>query len=350
MNSGPLPADETGPTRPQTTPAPPPAEAAPAAPPRQLWRRLRVFVLLIPLAVVAAGAAGYLAGAQSREQARREAVLQLATAQFTLALEDQQNGRFDLARQRFEYILRLDPRFPHAIERLTEVLVALGDTRPAPTAFAPTPTPNLAPVTELFEQAEAAFYAGDWSRVIDTLVLLRSKDPAYRAVEADGLLYVALRNRGLHLIRFEWELERGLYDLSRAQRFGPLDKEAEDWRTSARFYLHANSYLGLNWGRATDLFLDLCAPAALWDSCEKTRVAAEQYAEQIAQDQDACAAVEAYDSWGWDEGYPLLEPVYAAVAVQRDECERRSRPPATATPSPTPDVLPGGPPPDTPTP
>lgn len=346
MNSAPPLDPDPEPTQPQGALGAEPPEPRP----RLLWRRLRLFALLIPLAVAAAGALGFASGAQAREQARREAVFQLATAQFTLALEDQQNGRLDLARQRLEYILRLDPLFPHAVERLTEVLVALGESRPAPTAFAPTPTPNLAPVSELFEQAEAAFYEGDWTRVIETLVLLRSKDPAYRAVEADGLLYVALRNRGLHLIRIEWELERGLYDLSRAQSFGPLDKEAEDWRTSARLYLHANTYFGLNWGRATDLFLDLCAPAALWDSCDRTRVAAEHYAEQIALSTDACAVVEAYDAWGWDEGYPLLEPVYEAVATQRDECERRSRPPATATPTPTPEGGAEEPPTDTPTP
>lgn len=299
-------------------------------------------MLLIPLAVLAAGLAGYRDGTRARQAARQQALLEIARAQFEQALADQEAGRYDLARQRFEYVIRIDPTYPGVIERLAEVLVAMGAAAPTITP-APTPTPNLAPVAELFEQAEAAFAGQDWTRVIETLLTLRAKDPQYRAVEADGMMYLALRNRGLHLIRYAWELESGLYDLSRAERFGPLDKEAEDWRTSARYYLLANTYFGLDWGMATDMFFNICAPAGLWDSCDRAGQAAQRYAEQLEAMPDACEALRTYEEWEWPGDFPVLQPLYDMAHILEDRCRASQPPPPTPTetPTPTPEASPG---------
>jgi hypothetical protein len=348
MDSGPTPggnAEETQPTPALSADSTQPVPTQPVITQPSAWRRLRWFVLLIPAAVLLAGAAGYRVGGRQQQAARRQAVAEIARQQYELAAQDLQAGRFQLAAGRFEYVIRLDPSYPEASARLIEALVAIEEPIASATV-APTPTPNLAPVEELFAQAQAAFAAEDWTRVIDTLLALRAKDPTYHAADADGMMFAALRNRGLYRIRIEWQLEPGLYDLSLAERFGPLDKEAEDWRASARFYLFADTYMGLRWGEATDLFFQICAPAALWDSCDRAAEAAQRYAEQLLAMTDACAAQQEYEQWGWPADYPILQPVYDAGAEVASACAAsRQPPPATETPTPTP----GGPPAETPT-
>jgi hypothetical protein len=262
-------------------------------------------------------------------------------------MADLEAGRYELARQRFEYVIELEPSYPGAPELLVQALVHIQE----PLVFAPaapTPTPNLDPVDDIFVQAEEAFAAGEWTRVIDLLLAARAKDATYRAVEADGMMYVALRSRGLNLIRNEWELEAGLYDLNRAERFGPLDKEAEDWRFSARLYLVANSYFGLDWGLSADLFLDLCVPGAVWDSCDRATVSIEQYADELDEVEDACEAVRQYEAWEWPADLPILQPVYDVVALAQGRCSAQTAP--QETPTPTPDGTPTETPTDTPTP
>ena len=182
---------------------PTPSAAAPS-----LWLRIRWFGVLLVIAVVFAAAGGHIAGQRKRSDVRAGDIAQVAQQQFDLGLEDLATGRFELARQRFEYVIRLDPTFPQAAEQLAIALVGLN----APVAtVAPlaTPTPNLAPVEDLFAQALAAYENKDWNVTIDTLLALRAKDASYRSVEVDGMMYAALRNRGVQHIRDEGLLEEG---------------------------------------------------------------------------------------------------------------------------------------------
>ena len=326
--------------------APQPSAETPSPAPGG-WRRVRWLLLLIPLAALLAGVTGYRSGVSTRETAQREAVHAMAQSQFELGVTDLEAGRYELARQRFEYVIELDPAYPGAADLLVQALVHIQEPLVLVTS-APTPTPNLAPVAEIFAQAEEAFASEDWTRVIDTLLALRAKDPTYRAVDADGMMYVALRSRGLHLIRIEWELEAGLYDLSRAERFGPLDREAEDWRFSARYYLLANSYFGLNWGLSADLFLELCVPGAVWDSCDRASISIERYAEELDEIDDACEAVRQYEAWEWPGDLPILQPVYDVIVLASERCAAQAAPAETSTP--TPDGTPTETPTDTPAP
>jgi hypothetical protein len=175
--------------------------------------------------------------------------------------------------------------------------------------------------------------------VINKLLALRSKDPTYRSVDADGMMYIALRNRGMDLIA-QGLMEEGLYDLSLAERFGPLDREAGYRRTLAQQYLFANSYFGLNWERAANLFETLCAQGATIDSCYKFGEAAWYYGDQLMSASDPCAAMEQYDrslsSWEWDARFPIATEAANMCATAL------APPPVSPTPSetPTPDGTP----------
>lgn len=304
-----------------------------------LWRRLRWFVLVFVVASLLAGGAGYMSGVEQREQARKSALQAQAEEQFRRGVEDLEAGRYELARQRFEYVIQLDPSYPGAPERLAEALLRLNQPTASPTVEA-TATPNLAPVEELFEQAQAALREGNWTAAVQTLLTLRAKDPDYRAVDVDGMMYLALRNRGVQRIAEEGMLAEGMYDLAQAQTFGPLDRDASNWRDWAALYLEANSYMGVNWGRAVAQFAQvyLVAPYLRNDAYIKYAVSAQNYADQLIQAGDPCAAEGYYDESlaAWDNA-----TVYPTATQARDMCRTATAPPPRP-PTDEPTATPGG--------
>jgi tetratricopeptide (TPR) repeat protein len=313
---------------------------------RRRWPRYALIYLLV---IVLVSAVAFWRGRSSNEAHQQEQVSQFLQEQFELGLQDLEKGNFELARQRFEAIIRYDPVYPGAEEKLIEIFVALDVPTITPTAI-PSPTPDPSPPDQLFEQAEAALAEGDWTTTINKLLTLRAKDPSYRAVEADGLMYVALRSRGMELIA-QGLMEEGLYDLSLAERFGLLDRDALFRKSLAQQYLLANSYIGLNWFKAADLFSSLCEQGATIDSCPKYSESAWEYGNQLIKVEDPCAALEYYEGslsvWENEDHIP--------TATQAAElCAIATRPPPRppeATETPTPE---GGateePPPEEPTP
>ncbi|MGA9532019.1 MAG: hypothetical protein WBR18_04835 [Anaerolineales bacterium] len=324
----------------ETTPNPvpdltQPSDIGPSESPG-LWRRLRWFIIGFVLIVLLAAGAGYFSGQRQRAQAQASQVESQAKEQFDRGVQDLEEGNFELARQRFEYVAEIDPNYPGLAGKLAEVMLAVNQPTPKPTLEA-TATPNLAPVEDLFTQSQTALQAEEWSLAIDTLLILRSKDPGYRAVDVDGMMYIALRNRGVDRIANQGMLEEGMYDLARAQSFGPLDRDASNWRGWAELYLTANSYMGLNWAQAVSRFAQvyLVAPYLRNDAYIKYAVSAQNYAAQLVAAGDPCAAEDMYDEslLAWDNA-----TMYPTATEARNKCRT-----ATA-PAPKP------PPPDTPTP
>jgi tetratricopeptide (TPR) repeat protein len=303
-------------------------------------RRWPWFVLLYLLVIVVVGGIAFLQGQSARQTHQQDQVAQFLQEQFELGMEDLNAGQYELARQRFEAITRYDPSFPGVQDILVQIYVVLNVPTVTPT-FEPTLTPDPSPPEELFLHAQTALAEGDWTTAINKLLVLRSKDPTYRSVEADGMMFIALRNRGMELIA-QGLMEEGLYDLSLAERFGPLDREAGYRRTLAEQYLFANSYFGLNWERAADLFSPLCEQGATIDSCFKFGEAAWYYGDQLMAASDPCAAMEQYDRslsrWEWDVRFPTATKAANMCATAL------APPPVSPTPTETP--TPGGTPAD----
>ena len=97
----------------------------------------------------------------------------------------------------------------------------------------------------------------DWTGAIDTLLLLRKNYPDYMAVKVDDMLFVALRNRGIDKIAQLHDLEGGNYDLTLAERFGPLDAEARNWRDWAELYIRGASFWDVDWAQSVYYFSQL---------------------------------------------------------------------------------------------
>jgi tetratricopeptide (TPR) repeat protein len=302
--------DETGLTVPMAaggaaliSPPEPPAK-------KRHWLRNWSLLGLLALILVAAISAfsGYRAGIHQRTDAEAAQSAQLADEQYNLALSDMQSGQFDRARQRLDYVIRLDPNYPNVTEKMAEVMLLLNATatptpRPEPT-LAPTPgesSPDgTVDVEGLFSQAQQYLSNNDWANAIDTLLALRKADPEYQPVWVDGRLYVAYRNSGVEKILKKADLEGGIYDLTLAERFGLLDADAEGYLTWARLYITGASFWDLDWAQAVYYFGQI-APAlpnltdgSGWTATERYRLALINYGDLLGSQDDWCSAQEQY--------------------------------------------------------
>ncbi|HMK09485.1 MAG TPA: hypothetical protein VK449_10690, partial [Anaerolineales bacterium] len=301
---------------------------------RRMWAAVAGAATLAALILVVATGAGYQSGTAAAQATRLGQSANAEEDQFNLGVEDLLAGRYDLARQRFEYVLSLDPSNADAAELLDRAKAALfvPTNTPGPTAtpITPTPTLDVGSLDALFSQAQAAFAASDWGRVIEASLLVRQRDPQYRRSDLDSLLAQALRSRGVQRI-LSGDFELGMYDLALAERFGPLDGGASAWRNSAAFYTYANSFFVVDWVRAADNFSQLCR-ADLWDSCSKYARAAMEYGNILLASATPCDAVDQYQASLHTRSNSDLEPTATYAARW---CATQSAPSPTATISPT---------------
>lgn len=314
----------------------PPDRSGPGAsgmkPRRISWRRWTIFGLLA-LVLIAASSAflGYSTGINDRKRAEADQVTSRAEEQYQLGLQDLEAHHYDLARQRFEYVIQLNPNYPGVTDKLAEVLMRMNSTATPTVAPTPTvtPTPDLRGVEELFQQAQTELANYNWSAAIDTLLALRKADLNYRAVWVDDMLYVSFRNRGADKILKEGDLEGGIYDLTLAEQFGPLDADADSYQTWAGLYITGASFWELDWSQAVFYFAQI-APAlpnlrdgSGWTAIERYRLALVGYGGQLADAKDWCAAVEQYDlalSLGEDD------QVREARDFAAEKCDETNRP------------------------
>jgi hypothetical protein len=214
------------------------------------------------------------------------------------------------------------------------------------------PTPTLVPTLdtrgrdELFTQAQAAMLAGDWTTAIDTLLTLRKREPAFMAVKVDGMLFVALRNRGVDKIANQADLEGGTYDLALAARFGPLDVEARNWRDWAALYVRGASFWDVDWAQAVYYFSQLVqiAPNLMdrsgYTTWERNILALIGYGDWFARQEMYCDAKEQYDAALQLRGDPVVQPT-ADYAVKRcEEANAAANPPPVVVGTPTPTLTP----------
>jgi|SRR5579859_120054 len=282
----------------------PASAAAPMPVPLRLGRQLPLIglgiVVMVLVILAGAGYAGYEAGLTQRDSQARATQAADLDQQYQLGLADIAAGRYPVAQARFEYILQLDPQYRDAGQKLAQVRLAMAVT-PTPTR-APatvTPSPTIAATqsheaADLFAQAQTQFAAGDWDGVVSTLSRLRAVDATYEAVKANGMLYVAYRNRGVAQISGS-DIESGMFDLDKAAAIGPLDSEALNYRAWGRLYLAAQSFWGLNWGQAMEILqqLHLIAPY-FHDTSALLYTATVNYADQLAHSGDNCGAAQHY--------------------------------------------------------
>jgi tetratricopeptide (TPR) repeat protein len=262
------------------------------------WRSRLISVAGILALVVLGGFGGYYGGLGQRRSAQASVIAGQMLEQFQYALVDEQFSRYEAAKERLEFIIQHDPNFPGAQEELAKVLVKL--TIPTPTATVPpTPTADMRGVQTLFASAQQLVAAGDWPNALTTLDQLRKDAADFNTVQVDGMYYFALRNYGVNLIQQQGDLEGGIYQLTLAERFAPLDNTANGLREGARAYIQAASYFGVNWARSVDLFRGVANGwPAMWDgnmnAAQRFRIALMRYGDELWSQGRACDATEQY--------------------------------------------------------
>jgi hypothetical protein len=309
--------------------------------------------LIVILILVIGGYAGYLSGISDRRQAATQAIGAQVDEQYQLGLKALESGLYQVALTNFQFVIQQEPEYPGVQDKLVEVLLKIS----LPTATLPVATPNVTSTPDtrgaqaIFAQAEALIIAQDWNTAIETLDALRKEDPTYRTVDVDGMYYIALMQRGSSkIVNTDCKnvnLEGGIYDLTLAERFGPLDKQSDGLRDWARQYITGASFWEIDWYQVYYYFeqLRIHMPYLMDSSCVTTtqryRFGAIHYADSLLIAREYCAADQIYQSAMGIQNpdNSLVEPTaaYAYNHCQRTFItETTEPPPQNETPTPLP--------------
>ncbi len=273
------------------------------------WIVLGIFSLIS--AATAGLGLGYIRETYTkRENLTISSAIELQT-QYELGKLDYEAGRYEIARQRFEYILEKEADYPGAMDFLTRTLLRMVEDDVNITQELPksskTPTPTLSPtpdtraVEEIFESALMLYEVMDWHSLVQTLMALRDNDPMYQVSQVDRMLYLAHYFNGIDKILVEGDLEGGLYDLSLAELFVPLDSHAEVYREWARLYQIGMSFWYVYPDRSVYYFGQLAKAAPYIKDLSgvpaitRYRLALIMYGDVLAQGEDWCGAADQYN-------------------------------------------------------
>lgn len=329
-----------------------PTNTSPDTQPLQKVKNRRILPVLISALILLAalalgGFAGYSQAIAARVSVQQTSVGKMLVDQFALAQQDFAAKRYDTARQHLEYIIKQDQNYPGAVDLLTKLIVEMAIT-PSPTpTLVPTitPTPDLRSQETIFAQAQTQLKNSEWTNALASLDALRKADPTYKAVQVDGMYYIGLRNRGMDQIignrayAETTNLEGGIYDLTLAERFGPLDGLADGMRAWARQYIIGASFWELDWAQAVNYFALVAENAPnLRDGSNFTAgkryyISLLKYGDFLATAKklkDRCLAL---DQWATAQNMTPLDNEYSEKFAQLNLlCN-----PPTETPEPTPE-------------
>jgi hypothetical protein len=202
----------------------------------------------------------------------------------------------------------------------------------------------------IFAQAQQQAQSKDWTGLLGSLDSLRKADPTYKAILVDGLYFTALRNRGVDQIMGQGayaqttNMEGGIYDLTVAERFGPLDGYADGLRTFARMYITGASFWDVSWPQAVDYFRQVYqfAPnlrdASNVTAAKRLHEALLKYGDQMAATgklKDRCVAL---DLWSEANNIAVLNGEYSTKFNQlNEECNPPTEVPTAVVVAPTTD-------------
>lgn len=264
------------------------------------WRSMLFGILGLVILIGLGVFVGLRMAENDRLTAQSQVITQQLTEQYALALLDIEAKRYGAAQQRLEFIIQNNPSFPQASQKLAEVMVlaAIPTATLPPT---PTSTPDLSGVQEIFQRAQQYINIQDWPHALESLDSLRRKDAAYRTAEVDGMYYFSLRNYGYDLIIKQGNLEGGIYQLTLAERFGPLDSIANGLREGSRLYILGASFWDLDWKNTVYYFSQVYTGwPSLWDgtmvASERFKIASIRYGDELFAKEQWCAALEQYQN------------------------------------------------------
>ncbi len=173
--------EQTQPTTP--VPSEETQQMAPPAPPAKkkskLWQWI-VGGLLVVIIIGGLGAlAGYYSGIEIRKAVEQNQRTLAASMQYQLGVADLEAGRYEFAKQRFQYVIEVDPMYPGVLESMAKVTIIMNATATPevlPT-LTPAPTLDLSGVEALLAQAKQLMAAQDWDNAQLVLDTMRKQNP-----------------------------------------------------------------------------------------------------------------------------------------------------------------------------
>lgn len=304
-----------------------PKNDQPARPKRWRWVLAGIFAFVVLLSLGAAS--GYQMAVSSRQSEQRLQNAVEANYQFQLGVTDLQNGACQRAKDRFVYVIQLVPEYPGAQEQLVQASLCTGmaatpDPAADPSVAAtagPSPTPDLRGADQIYADSQNNLAARSWDALLPMLDTLRKNFPDYQPVEVDRMYFIALRNRGYDRIA-TGDLERGIFDLNRAEQIGPLDTDAQNYRQWAVWYIVGASFWEIDWTQSVQYFQMVAAAApsihdlSFFTAQDRLAEALIGYAddlrleaERLALDKQWCSAeAKMSEANGYSPMSPEVEP------------------------------------------
>lgn len=266
-------------------------------------------VIMIGLGI-AGGVLGYNSAINARQAEYKRKSMMAAAEQYTMAISDIEKGNYANAKTRLDYVIEVDRDYPGAMETYQQVMLALYPTAsptPMMTATpAPTPTQDTRGEEEMFQSIQQAIYAQNWESAISMINAIRDRNMSYRGLEVDGLFYIALRNYGIQQINSGY-LEQGVYNITLAESFGPIDNNADSLRNAARAYLSGAGFWEINWSKALEYYSNaaMVLPnmydrATMLTANQRYAEASFHVADEYVAREDYCGAIPFYD-----QGMPI---------------------------------------------
>ena len=272
------------------------------------WIFLGIFLML---ALAGLGAyLGYQSAISARQAEYTRQAMVAAAEQYQMAIADIEQGKYQNAKTRLDYVIEVDSDYPGAMETYQQVILALYPTAsPTPMMTStpePTPTKDNRGEEEMFQAIQQAIYSQNWEYAISLINTLRDRDLGYRGLEVDGMYYIALRNYGIQQINMGY-LENGVYNITLAEALGPIDNQADSLRNAARSYLAGAGFWEINWSKALEYYSNAAQVmpnmfdrATMLTANQRYAQASFHVGDEYAANEDYCGAIPFYE-----QGLPI---------------------------------------------
>lgn len=255
---------------------------------------LGVFACVFMTAVGVSAMGGYIAGQNQRNVSATQTTAMSIDLQYNLGLSDMQSGNYELAADRFRWVLEHSPGYPGAAESLAQAEAALNTVDiPDEATLIPSTSDNP---DQLLAEAKDFFDSSDWANAISRLERVQSIDPNYQVIEVKEMLYTAYSTLGLQYVQGD-RIEEGLYLLEQAEKIRPLSDSTAGERNLARLYTTGQIYWGLDWNVVIQNFIVIYEIAPNYrDVQPRLREAYVKWGDQLWRLGAPCDAVVQYEN------------------------------------------------------
>ncbi|MCP4427940.1 MAG: hypothetical protein GY803_25935 [Chloroflexi bacterium] len=295
---------------------------------RQVMRRVGALLVVVSVLLgwyLLVGYWGWQNGQETLVEKREVELTVELSRQIILAQENIEQGSYNLALRRLEYVLERNPNDQEVRMLQTQAQTKLDALMGASQAMAaatltPTPRPLPSPTPGLISDPQEELQRlrrmaanRSWEEALPAVITFQKQFPSYERPDTDRLLYDAYVNYGLALLEGD-EAELGLFYLEQAEKLGDLSQEVLDYRLWAELYLQGMAFFDVNWGVTIYYFRELCVSAPFYQSaCERLHESLINYGDQYARALDWCPAQELYqEALGHGRSQALVEKINQA--------------------------------------